>query len=115
MQLPQALVPQFPAIMIAPHMHERGHQIWADLEQPDGSQVPLIRIDDGDFHWQGFYSYATPVPIPYRSKTTASCVFDNTTDHEVRWGESTEDEMCLVYIGFIAEGGISSILFGNPR
>ncbi len=113
--IPDFLVPKFSAVRIAPHMHQLGHKISADMTQPDGTQVPLIEIDDWDFHWQGFYDYVTPVPIPYRSKLKASCVFDNTTDHEVRWGESTEDEMCLVFIGFTAEGGISPLLFGNPQ
>ena len=111
----EAWIPQFSLILIAPHMHELGHRISAEVAQPDGTQMPLIEIDDWDFRWQGFYSYAAPVPLPYRSKITASCVFDNTTDRTVRWGESTQDEMCLVYIGFIAEGGVSSILFGNPQ
>jgi cytochrome c551/c552 len=113
--LPDAMIPKFSAVVIAPHMHELGHQIQADLTQPDGTHVPLIEIDDWDFHWQGLYSYVDPVPLPYHSNITAACVFDNTTDHEVRWGESTNDEMCLVYVGFIAEGGISSLLFGNPQ
>jgi hypothetical protein len=96
-------------------MHQLGHQIGAGLSLPDGTEVPLIQIDDWDFHWQGFYDYVSPMPIPYRSKIKASCVFDNTTDREIRWGESTQDEMCLVYIGFTAEGGIAPILFGNPH
>jgi cytochrome c551/c552 len=111
--LPQALAPKFSAIRVAPHMHQLGRQIRADVQQPDGSSVPLVEIDDWDFHWQGFYDYATPVPLPYGSKITGSCVFDNSTDHEVRWGESTEDEMCLVFVGFIAEGGVAWLL-GNP-
>lgn len=112
--LPDAFVPKFSAIAVGPHMHQLGRKIRADLVQPDSTQVPLIEIDDWDFHWQGLYQFKDPVPLPYRSRITASCVFDNTTDHEVRWGESTNDEMCLVYIGFIAEGGLSWLLFGNP-
>ncbi len=111
--IPDALVPQFSAIGIAPHMHQLGRQIRADLVQPDGAEAPLIKIDDWDFHWQGFYTYQKPVPLPYRSKIKASCVFDNTTDRTIRWGESTEDEMCLVYVSFIAQGGIA-VLLGNP-
>ena len=112
--VPEFLLPKFSAVMVAPHMHELGRKIRADLQQPDGKQVPLIRIDDWDFHWQGFYDFMSPVPMPYKSKIKLSCTFNNTTDRTVRWGESTEDEMCLLYIGFIAEGGLGS-LFGNPQ
>ena len=83
--------------------------------QPDGTQVPLIEIDDWDFHWQGFYDYVNPVPIPYRSTITGACVWDNTSDHVIRWGESTEDEMCVLFLGFTAEGGLAPLLFGNPQ
>jgi hypothetical protein len=111
--LPDIFVPKFSAIAVAPHMHQLGRKIRADLIQPDGKEIPLIRIDDWDFHWQGFYEYMNPVPMPYKSKLRLACTFDNTTDRTVRWGESTEDEMCLLYVGFIAEGGLSAI-FGNP-
>jgi hypothetical protein len=99
---------------VAPHMHQLGRKIRADLVQTDGKQVPLIRIDDWDFHWQGFYDYLAPVPMPYKSTLKLSCTFDNPTTRTVRWGESTEDEMCLLYLGFIAEGGLGA-LFGNPQ
>lgn len=112
--VPEFLLPKFSAVAVAPHMHQLGRKIRAGMVQPDGKQVPLIRIDEWDFHWQGFYDYTAPVPMPYRSKVTLSCTFDNPTDRTVRWGESTEDEMCLLYLGFIAEGGLGA-LFGNPQ
>jgi len=111
--IPDAWSPKFSAVRIGPHMHTLGRKITADLTQPDGTTVPLIEIDNWDFHWQGFYDYTDLVPIPYKSTIKASCTFDNTTDHVVRWGESTTDEMCLVYVGFIAEGGLAFLL-GNP-
>ena len=112
--IPDAWVPKFSAVAVAPHMHQLGTKFDAEVKQPDGTVTPLIRIDDWDFHWQGFYDYAKPVPIPYRSKISAKCTFDNTTDRTITWGESTTDEMCLLYVGFIAEGGLGS-LFGNPQ
>jgi hypothetical protein len=112
--IPESLVPKFSAIRIGPHMHTLGNKIRADLTAPDGTQTPLVAIDSWDFHWQGFYDYTAPVPIPYRSKITASCTFSNDTDHAVRWGESTEDEMCVVFMGFIMQGGIARLL-GNPQ
>lgn len=70
--------------------------------------MPLIRIDDWSFHWQAFYNYVEPVPLPYKSRSRLSCTFDNTTERTVRWGESTDDEMCLMYLGFMAEGGLGA-------
>ena len=111
--IPDSLAPKFSAVRVGPHMHTLGSTIRADVIQPDGTQVPLIEIDAWDFHYQGFYDYSDLVQLPYHSTIKASCTFDNTTDRVVRWGESTEDEMCLVFVGFIAEGGISFLL-SNP-
>jgi len=112
--LPDSLAPKFSAIRVGPHMHTLGHKISGDMTLPDGTTQPLVQIEDWEFHWQGLYDYVAPVPMPYKSKINLTCTFDNTTDHEVRWGEGTKDEMCLMYIGFIAEGPLATLLFGNP-
>jgi len=108
--IPDAWAPKFSAVRVGPHMHTLGRTIRADVTQPDGTQTPLVEIDDWDFHWQGFYDYADLVPLPYHSTIRATCSFDNDTDHVVTWGESTQDEMCIVFVGFIAEGGIAALL-----
>lgn len=111
--LPDVLIPKFSAIRIGPHMHQLGHKVRIDMTTPSGEEVPLIRIDDWDFHWQNFYDYSHAVDVPYGSKLKLSCTFDNTTERTIRWGESTQDEMCLGYIGFVMEGGIAPVLLGR--
>jgi hypothetical protein len=108
------LLPEFSAIAVGPHMHQLGKEIRGDLELADGTEIPLIYIDNWDFHWQGAYFFKEPVTMPYGSRIKLTCVFDNTTDRHVRWGESSEDEMCLMFVGFTAEGGLSGLLFGSP-
>src|SRR5262249_2164399 len=98
--LPNSLFPTLSAIRVGPHMHQLGRKIGLDLTQPDGAVVPLIEIDDWDFHWQSLYDYVTPVALPTGSTLKLSCVFDNPTDRAIGWGESTQDEMCLAYVGF---------------
>lgn len=45
-------------------MHLLGRSMKVTATYPDGSGQPLIYIDDWDFHWQGIYTFAKPVPLP---------------------------------------------------
>jgi hypothetical protein len=52
------------AVGISPHMHLLGRSMKVTATYPDGSVQPLIYIDDWDFHSQGIYTFAKPVPLP---------------------------------------------------
>lgn len=100
------------AILVAPHMHLLGRKIAVNLTNPDNSVTPLIRIDDWDFNWQGFYTLDQPIPIAPSSVLQLDTVYDNTDGNprnpnypikEVRWGEGTNDEMCLAFIGVVLD------------
>jgi hypothetical protein len=94
-------------IQIAPHMHLLGKKIKVELQR--GSDIQsLIRIDDWDFHWQGFYTYQQEVPLRSGSTIRLTCTYDNSENNPenpnappkvVGWGEGTQDEMCLAYMG----------------
>jgi len=100
------------AVIVAPHMHLLGRKIAVNLTNPDGSIVPLIKIDDWDFNWQGFYTLDKQIPILPNSTIRLSTVYDNTDANprnpnypvrEVGWGEGTNDEMCLAFVGVILD------------
>jgi hypothetical protein len=91
-------------IQIAPHMHLLGKQIKVEVERR-GEKQSLIYIDDWDFHWQGFYSYQNEVPLRSGSTLKLTCTFNNNTGKKVRWGEGTEDEMCLAFLGVTFDNG----------
>ena len=101
--------------MVVPHMHLLGKKIKVtrtnSFTRADDS---LIEITDWDFNWQGFYQYKQPVRLNVFDNVRVSCRFDNSADNprnpsnplkEVRWGEGTEDEMCLSFLG---------VTFDNP-
>ena len=52
-----------------------------------------------DFHWQQMYVYDTPIRVAREEGSlTLTCTYDTTSRTEVvRWGENTDDEMCLAY------------------
>ena len=108
-----AQMPVFPflemhAIQIAPHMHLLGREIKVERIDLRGESESMIYINDWDFHWQGFYTYEEPVPLRMGDRVKLTCIFDNSERNHhnpssppkaVGWGEGTEDEMCLVFLG----------------
>jgi len=94
---------------IAPHMHLIGNNISSWAITPASDTIPFVNIPDWDFHWQG--SYAFPRVLHLTSGTTiySSATYDNTSNnpenpndppHLVTLGESTTDEMMLVYFTY---------------
>lgn len=95
-------------IQIFPHMHLLGKEIKVEMTPLAKETVPLLYIDNWDFNWQGFYNYKQSVRMPSLSTLKITCVFDNSAENprnpsnplkEVRWGEETQDEMCLAFLG----------------
>lgn len=90
---------------ISPHMHNLGKEMKVTATTPGSEEeVPLIWIKDWDFSWQGQYQFAKPVRLPKGSVIKVHSVYDNSAENpknphsppkEVRWGEATQDEMCL--------------------
>jgi hypothetical protein len=76
-----------------PHMHTRGKRIA--VTGPSGCYVD---IPQWDFHWQQQYFFSTPQEVKQNEKVFLTCTWDNPTTKYVRWGESTDDEMCLAYL-----------------
>jgi hypothetical protein len=81
---------------------------------PDGTVAPLIYIDDWDFHWQGTYTFARPVPLPGGTRIDVDAVYDNSPANRknpsappraVGWGEATTDEMCIAFIRVTVDAG----------
>ena len=98
----------FNAIGVTPHMHLLGRSMKVTATTPDGRVVPLVWIDDWDFHWQGGYTFAKPIPLPAGTRIDVEAVYDNSTKNrknpntpprETRWGENTTDEMCIAFLG----------------
>jgi hypothetical protein len=91
---------------VLPHMHLVGKSTKIWVTPPVDETVPIIKIDDWDFHWQMNYTFEKLIKVPKGSLLESEVTYDNTTDHPnnpnsppklVRWGEKTTDEMCLTY------------------
>ena len=93
-------------IDVTPHMHNLGRRLQARAVKPDGTIVPLIRIDDWDFYWQDTYVFEQPILLPAGTVLKLDCWFDNSEENlrnpnqppaTVRWGDFSDDEMSICY------------------
>jgi hypothetical protein len=84
-----------------PHSHKLATSI-VNYAYKTTDTIPLIRINQWDFDWQGYYTYRKLKKIPAGYKLFSSHVFDNTTNNpnnptnppvNVKAGTSTTDEM----------------------
>ena len=88
-----------------PHMHWLGKDFTFTAVLPDGkTRIPLIKIDHWNFNWQGTYAFKEPIRVPKGSWFEVEAHFDNSDKNPanqnkppkiVRWGEGTNDEMCI--------------------
>lgn len=89
------------------HMHTRGSSILGRVDKADGTNQCLLDIPEWNFNWQGGYTFANPVTFNPGDQLYLECHWNNTAanqpyvdgmqvaPHELNWGETTEDEMCL--------------------
>jgi hypothetical protein len=89
-----------------PHMHLLGKRIAVSVV----SGPLAIEIPHWDFHWQNNYSFVSPMTLHATDSLQLECDYDNSfanqpvimgqrqPPREVRWGESTLDEMCVTVL-----------------
>ena len=82
---------------VAPHMHQLGRNIQVEVEHGDGTTSCLVDIPAWDFNWQQLYFLTNPLNVEQGDVARLRCVWDNTLDSTVTWGEDTGSEMCISY------------------
>lgn len=87
-------------LSITPHMHERGIRMVAWAELPSGERRNLIDVPRWDFQWQPSYRFKEPMRLPKHTKIMVEGYFDNPTSKPITWGESTTDEMCVLFSAY---------------
>src|SRR5215467_1626814 len=99
---------------IFPHMHLIGKEVKVTALLPDGKKMSLLRIDDWDFNWQGYYEYAKPVALPKGTQVLMECRHDNSASNpsnpnqppkRIVYGEETANEMAIVLLHAFPKGG----------
>lgn len=97
------------ALSVGPHMHLIGKSIRSWGVTPANDTIPFIDIPEWDFHWQGYYAFRNVLKVPAGTTLYSTATYDNTSANphnpsdppqNVSLGESTTDEMMLVYFSY---------------
>lgn len=81
---------------VFPHMHRLGRKLKLELNRAERWQC-AVNVPSWDFNWQRFYFYEAPLAAVPGDVIRLSCTYDTSSrTSPVRWGEGTDDEMCLV-------------------
>jgi hypothetical protein len=98
---------------MTPHMHQLGRSFRAKVDFPDGRSLALIEIDDWDFNRQDTYYLREPLRLPEGSVVRVEGHYDNSAANprnphqpprDVRWGEGTNDDMLILFLGLTRSG-----------
>jgi hypothetical protein len=101
------------ALAVTPHMHMIGRDMRMWVTFPDGRDQDLIIIPDWDFSWQNTYYFEQPLTLPQGSVLKLIAHFDNSEQNPrnpnkppklVKFGEGTNDEMCIGFIALTKKG-----------
>jgi mono/diheme cytochrome c family protein len=96
--------------LVNPHAHYLGKEFKATATLPDGTERPLLWIQDWDFNWQDGYNYKQPVLLPKGTRIDVRITYDNSAANprnpsnppkRVWWGEESTDEMGSIGFGLI--------------
>jgi len=96
-------------LSVAPHAHLVCTQLKTFAVTPENDTIPLIEIDNWDFHWQGQHTFQRPIKIPAFSKLYGIATYNNTLSNPevplplqtVYAGESTTNEMMLFFFWYL--------------
>ncbi len=97
-------------LSIMPHMHLIGKSTKVFVKPATGDTIPLIKINDWDFHWQGQYRFQYLQKITSGSKIQSIVSYDNTVNNpnnpnippkDVSSGEATTSEMMITFVYYM--------------
>lgn len=100
-------IQDYSVMSIFPHMHLLGKDLECYAVTPTNDTINLVRINNWDFEWQGFYFFEKFIKIPAGSMIYAKGNYDNTISASnpspvtVQSGFNTNDEMFVVGFGFL--------------
>jgi len=79
-----------------PHMHYLGTKLEFDLGASADSMTMAYQRDPWQFGGQPIDNWVQNLQAGQFGQVT--CTYDNTTDHDVQYGESTNNEMCYLVL-----------------
>lgn len=103
-----------------PHMHGRGKDFEYRIVYPSGQSQTILRVPRYDWHWQLWYTLASPIALPKGARIECIAHFDNSPNNpdnqdpkkEVAWGDQSWDEMMVGFFNleFPANIAVTEVL-----
>jgi hypothetical protein len=96
-------------LQVAPHMHLIGRSMQSNAIAPGNINIPIIKINNWNFMWQGGYDFQQIQVIPVSTTLYFEAFYDNTLNNpfnpssppvNVAEGEATTDEMMMIYFTY---------------
>jgi len=93
-----------------PHMHEFGSAFSTHILRggSEADREALVEIDRWDFQDQRFHPNERSLQINPGDALETRCIYDNPTSDTIRFGERTEDEMCLNFLMVYPIGAVGN-------
>lgn len=110
-----AVTPKLHAIAGMPHMHKLG-TLMSTVNHPasGGPPVDLGTADPWDFQNQAWTMLDKSVTLGPGDKVSARCAWDNPTNKDVHFGETTSDEMCFGFLMYYPRIETAGFQWGAP-
>jgi hypothetical protein len=108
-------------VAIAPHMHKTGVNSRVVIHRKAGGTQPLLDVPYAFTEQRGYYlkeNTALPPQVIQPGDTlTSTCSYQNDTDRQLGFGETSNDEMCFVVVwgwpaGQLSNGSLLGSLVG---
>ena len=97
-----------------PHMHGRGKDFEYRVVYPTGESETLLKVPRYNWHWQLWYTLATPLVLPKGTKIECTAHYDNSPNNpdnadptkEVTWGDQSWDEMMVGFFNLVFDANM---------
>jgi hypothetical protein len=90
----------------SPHAHRYARHMKFTLKKQSGQEI-VMHDDAFMFGEQGTYPLDPPMLVETGDVITTTCVYDNDTNKNITFGESTDNEMCFNFASYYPKGALS--------
>jgi cytochrome c5 len=95
----------------SPHAHKYATHMKFTVRKANGREIVMHDMPF-KFGEQASYALNPPVVVENGDTITTTCTFDNNTNRNITFGESTENEMCFNFAMYYPKGGLNCGLGG---
>jgi len=90
----------------SPHAHKYARHMKFTVRKASGQEIVMHDMPF-KFGEQGSYPLDPPVVLNAGDTVTTTCTFDNDTNRNITFGESTENEMCFNFASYYPKGALT--------